>query len=388
MSVLLFIIALAVLVLAHEFGHFLLAKKNGIKVEEFGIGLPPRLWKIKKGETVYSVNLFPIGGFVKLYGEDGVHVGGLEASLNNHLEVRLPGSDSHGSRTSTAKLAEPPEFNRSFVSKSIGGRASVVAAGVVFNLILAWFLLSVGFMAGLPHSASDVPTGAKISDVHVIVLQAEKNSPAEAAGLVAGSEIIGYEKMQAVQEMISANKGKEIEIKYKKLGDKTGQIFVAKMTPRINPPAGEGAAGIMMDETGIVRFSWYASFWEGMKLTARTTYVIAVAMLNFFADAFRGLAGFESVSGPVGIAKMAGSAAGMGFTYFLSFVALLSINLAVINFIPFPALDGGRLLFLLVEKIKGSPINQKAERIVNSIGFALLLLLMVVVTYKDIAKLV
>lgn len=349
MSVIIFIAVLAVLILSHELGHFIVAKKSGVRVDEFAFGFPPRLFKFKKGETLYSVNLIPFGGFVKIHGEEG-------------QEKNDP---------------------RSFASKSLGIKAFIISAGVIFNILLAWFLISLGFMVGLPTSASAVPEGAKIENVEVVILQVQENTPAQKAGLQMGDQLIGFDTVESAREYIFENKGKEIEIKYKR-GDEILSVFVV---PDANPQQGKGALGILMDEVGALKLPFYRAVWEGLKTTINLTIAISIAIGQFIYDAVRGLAGFEQVSGPVGIATAAGSAANLGFAYLLSFIALLSVNLAVLNVIPFPALDGGRLLFLLIEKIKGSPVSYKVSSIVHTVGLIVLLILMLMITYKDILKL-
>lgn len=350
MPILIFIAVLAVLVLSHEFGHFIVAKKSGIRVDEFGFGFPPRLFKFKKGETIYSVNAIPFGGFVKIHGEDG-------QSAND---------------------------KKSFASKPAYTRALVLAAGVFFNFLLAWSLFSFCYMIGLPSSSGSIPFSGKISDINITVVNIASDSPAEGAGLIAGDVILGFDKIEEFQNFISANAGKEIELKY----NRHGQEYSAKIIPRENPPLGEGALGLVMDEIGIVRLSSPAAFWEGAKITAQLAYGVAIGIFNFAADVFKGLAGLESVVGPVGLVNVASSAADLGLAYFLSFVAFLSINLGVINILPIPALDGGRLVFLLAEKIKGSPVSPKYSSIIHGVSFALLLILMLAITVKDIRQLI
>lgn len=350
MSLILFFAVLAVLVLSHEFGHFIAAKKSGIRVDEFGFGFPPRLFGVKKGETLYSINLIPFGGFVKIHGEEGENKG-----------------DSN-----------------SFSSKPISVRALVIAAGVVFNIALAWFLISLGYMAGMPTSVGTVPQGAEIMGKKVVILEVQENSPAKTAGLQPGDELAGFNSVEEAQKFISDNKGKEIGINYQR----DEKNFSVKLTPRINPPAGQGAMGIAMDEIGTIKFSWFRSIWEGLKTTYFLLIAVAQSIFYFIYNAVKGAGGWEQVMGPVGIIGVTGTAAKFGFVYLLGFISILSINLAVINILPFPALDGGRLLFLLIEKIKGSPVNPKVSGIIHSIGMALLLILMLAITYRDILKLI
>lgn len=350
MSILIFLIILAVLVFSHELGHFLVAKKSGIRVDEFGFGFPPRLFKFTKGETLYSINLIPFGGFVKIHGEEG----------------------------------ENKEDVRSFSSKSISIRAGVIIAGVFFNLILAWLLYSSGYVVGAPASIDSNLYGAEIKNEKIMIIDVAKNSPAEAVGLAVGDSILGFSKIEEVQEFLNSNKGEEVVLSYKH----GNMDYNVKITPRENPPEGEGAVGIAMDEIGIVKLPIHWAIWEGLKTTLRNTIFIAVSIINFIYDAFKGVAGFDNIAGPVGIVKITGVAAGLGLSSLFSFIAFLSINLAVINILPFPALDGGRLLFLLIEKIKGSPVSQKINGVIHGVGLAILLILMLAVTYHDILKLI
>jgi len=335
MAIVLFLIVLGVLILSHEFGHFIVAKKSGIRVDEFAFGFPPRLFSFERGGTKYSFNLIPFGGFVKIHEDE---------------KETIP----------------------------------VVLAGVFFNLLLAWFLISLGFGIGLPTSLGSVPAGAEIKNVRVVIIDVVKSSPAFEAGLQAGDELVGFTKVEQVKSMIDANKGKKIEIKYKR-GE---EIFSAKMMPRISPPPGEGAIGIAMDEIGILRLPWYLSIWEGLKMTYQLTISVAQAIFYFLFNLIKGAAGLEAVMGPVGLAGATSTVAHLGFSYLLGFVALLSINLAIINIIPFPALDGGRILFLLIEKIKGSPVNARVNNAIQNIGLALLIVLMLAITYRDILRLI
>lgn len=350
MSLILFFAVLAVLVLSHEFGHFIVAKKSGIRVDEFGFGFPPRLFGFKKGETAYSFNLIPFGGFVKIRGEDGGD-----------------GGDSG-----------------SFASKSIGTRALVIVAGVIFNIILAWFLISAGYMAGMPTSVGAVLSGTEIKNGKVIILEIQDNSPAKTVGLQPGDELVGFASVEEAQKFILENKGKETEINYKR-GD---EISSVKLIPRVNPPAGQGAIGIAMDEIGTIKFSWYKSIWEGLKTTFFLLIAVAQSIFYFIYSAVKGAGGLDQVMGPVGIVGITGTAAKFGFVYLLGFISMLSVNLAVINILPLPALDGGRLIFLLIEKIKGSPVSPKVSSITHGIGMAFLLILMLAITYRDILKLI
>ena len=349
MTIILFLITLAILILSREFGHFIVAKKSGVRVDEFGFGFPPNIAKFKKGETTYSLNLIPFGGFVKIHGEEG----------------------------------QDAQDTRSFGSKPIWTRSLIISAGVIFNIALAWILITAGFFVGMPVGVSSAPKGAEIKNQKVVILQIAKNSPAETAGILAGDELIGFSQVEEVSNFINQNAGKEIEIKYKR----NGEILSANITPRVNPPKGEGAIGIAMDGVGTVKLPIHRAIIEGAVMTYNIVIGTAVSLFGFVVGAIKGTVGLSAISGPIGIAGIAGSAAKFGFVYFLSFIAFLSINLAIINILPFPALDGGRLLFLLIEKIKGSPVSPKISSVVHGAGMAILLTLMLVITYRDILKL-
>ena len=363
MSILLFIIIIAILILAHEFGHFIVAKRAGIRVDEFGIGFPPKLWGKKIGETEYTINLFPIGGFVKIFGE-------------------TPDDDS----------INGPDAKRSFVNKPKYIQAAVLSAGVFFNILLAWFLISAGFMIGLPTSTGAAPEGRVLQNVSVVVTEVFSDSPAKNAGLKVGDKILSLKagenriilpSAQATQEFISSRSGENITISMQRGKQPAEDIVIQPTEGIIDKPA----IGIAMDEIGTLRLPIHLALWEGAKLTASLTEAF-FGLTSFFGGLLTGNADLSAVAGPVGIVSIVGDASQFGFIYLLSLTALISINLAIINLIPFPALDGGRLLFLLIETIKRSPIKPKIANTLNMIGFALLILLMVVITYNDVIKLV
>ena len=357
-TVLIFITILAILILVHEFGHFFVAKKSGVKVEEFGLGFPPRILSVKRGETVYSINLFPIGGFVKIYGEDG--------------DVRN----------------DP----RSFASKSLLKRSFIVSAGVLMNILLAALLFSAGHFVGLPQVLDDENIDANVKNISVRITDVAKDSPAESAGFVAGDRIIAMrvageeisniQKIEVVQDFTNKYLGEEIVISLMR----GGELLEEGVFPRIDPPEGEGAIGIAMVRTGEVSYPFYLAPVKGVETTLFVTTATLKAFGGIIVDFVSTGSIEEELSGPVGIAVMTGQVQKMGFIFLLQFMALISINLAIINALPFPALDGGRLLFFAIEKIKGSPVNQKYEKMAHTIGFALLILLMIVITVKDIGR--
>jgi len=355
-TALIFIIVIGILVFVHELGHFWVAKKSGMLVEEFGFGFPPRLFGIKRGETVYSINWIPFGGFVKIFGEGG----------------------------------EGIDDSRSFANKKSGVRAKVIIAGVAMNILFAVFLLSIGNIFGLRTAVTD-GMGADIRSRKVQIVQVAKNSPAENTGLEPLDEVTGFIKsgnfleikyIGELQEYVKNNLGKEITI----IINRGDNRIEKKVIPRIDSPVGEGALGISLATTGIIKYPWYKAFYRGVYQTAILTSVTIAGYAGIFKNIFMNGTPGADLSGPIGIAVFTGKAARIGFTYLVQFTALISINLAVLNIIPFPALDGGRLLFIGIEKIRGRAISRKVENMVNASGFALLILLMIYVTTKDILR--
>lgn len=347
-TLLVFILILGILVLIHEFGHFIIAKKSGLTVEEFGFGFPPRIFSRKIKETIYSINLLPLGGFVKILGEDGGE------------------SDNPNS----------------FASKSISVKSLITVAGVVMNFILGMILLIIGFNIGLPQVLNE-KNEVMAQNIQIQIVAISNNSPAEAAGFKLGDSIMNFKEIADLQNFINENKGKEITLKV----IRGKEIIKSKLMPRINPPPEEGAIGVALVKTGIISYPWYQSIWLGVKSSFIMLWEITKGFFNLIKNLVLERKVPLEVSGPVGIAVLTGQAMNLGFVYLIQLVALISLNLAVLNLIPFPALDGGRLLFLGIEKIKGSKVNPKIENAIHSIGLVFLLLLAVLITWRDILKL-
>lgn len=360
MSIIIFLLILAILIFVHELGHFLVAKKFGIRVDEFAIGFPPKLWSKKYGETNYAINLIPFGGYVKIFGEN-------------------PDDES----------TNGPDKERSFVNVSRIKQASVLISGITFNVLFAWIILSISFMSGLTTSTQD-SYASYIKNPHTIIIATQANSPARLAGLNGGETILSLETsnkkietitVAGVQDFI-ANSNEPITLNYK-IGNVSKSTI---LTATEGIVGGKKAIGIAMDSIGVVKLPPHKAFYEGAILTGMTTKNVAIGLYKFIFDAFKGKADFSQVTGPIGIVGLVGEASTLGVVYLMSFSAFISLNLAVINIIPFPALDGGRLLFVAIEAIKRKSISPKIANALNGIGFALLILLMLVVTYKDIVK--
>jgi len=343
MIIVLVIIAISILILVHELGHFLVAKKFGLLVEEFGIGFPPRLFSKKIGETLYSVNLLPFGGFVKIYGEDPA-----------------PKQSVGTGQVSSA---------RAFYAQTAWKRVLVISAGILMNFILGWLIMSAIFMIGVPQS--------------LIVTGIALNSPAAIAGFQEGDQLTDFKKSDDFINFIDQNKGKEVSLNVVR----SNEPLSVKVIPRIAPPAGEGALGVALAEAGLEKQSFFLSFWEGLRASVGIVFMIVISLgqllFSFFTEG-RVLEGFV---GPIGIFGVASQAAGLGAVYFLQLIGLISLNLFILNILPFPALDGGRMFFILLEKIKGKPLSPNFERSANAIGFLVLLFLMIAVTVRDLIKL-
>lgn len=363
MTILIFLLILTTLVLVHEFGHFIIAKKMGVKVEEFGIGLPPRLFGVKKGETLYSVNLLPLGGFVKLYGEE-----------YDELDRKKPNVWNK---------------NRTFINKKPWQKTLIILGGVVGNFLLGWFIFSYLITQGIP-----VPINK------VIVEKVTKNSPADIAGLKEKDFILklipplprrslgedGPISLTSSTALISLTQ-KYASQKIGLLVQRNNQSLTINLVPRKNPPKGEGPLGIAITSFIEKKYPWYVAPYYGLieafNIIFKITFELGKLLL--------GLITFQKlnvdVAGPVGIANLAGQAIKFGRNAFLEFLALLSLNLAIINIFPFPALDGGRLVFVLYEGIFKKKPNKNIEKYTNLIGFMILLSLAALITVNDIVKL-
>lgn len=365
MSIILFIVIIGVLIFIHELGHFLVAKKSGIRVDEFSIGFPPRIFSKKKGETKYSIGSIPFGGYVKIFGENPEEVDENDADIE-----------------------------RSFIRKNRFIQALVVVAGVVFNIVFAWMLFiwsfSVGSLVPISEDMGQFDKG-QITNEQVIVTDVIDGSPAELSGIQTGDRIIStvngekisIERPAQVSEYIKENAEKEITLEIQRNGD----TFSATATPEQNIIESGPGIGISMQHVGVLNLSFLDSIIEGTKTTFAALKGMTLGLIDFIGDLFTNDADFDQIAGPVGIAGLVDGAYKIGFAQVLGFIALISINLAIINMIPFPALDGGRLIFIIIESIIRRPISVKVTGWLNAIGFLLLLALMVVLTVSDIGKL-
>jgi regulator of sigma E protease len=332
---------LAVLIIAHEFGHLITAKLAGVTVEEFGIGFPPKLLSFRRGGTIYSLNAIPLGGFVKMAGE------------------------------------EDPSVAGSLASKSVPVRLLALSAGSLMNLLLPLLLFSVAFM---------VPHNVVYGQVQVDKVAA--NSPAARASIVAGDNILevngqAVNNVGDLQRQVQLNLGQPVTMLIKHTDDTVEEV---RATPRWQPPEGEGAIGVAVKTVSptVVRQSY--PFWQAIPMGVLECIDTFVLFKNGIISMIIGTAP-RVVGGPVAIAQLTGEVAQTGLSPLLKFAAFLSINLGIINLLPLPALDGGRIVFVLLEVVRrGRRVPARIEGMIHMAGFALLIGLILLVTYQDIIR--
>ncbi len=335
------ILVLGALILAHEFGHFIMAKATHCYVEEFGIGFPPRLYGKKIGETIYSINWIPFGGFNKISGE------------------------------------VDPSAPRALAARKYWVRILVISGGILMNLLLPFLLMSVAYM--VPH---DIVQG------QVMVQEVAVGSPAEIAGIEVGDTILSIngntiKSAGDISRQIQLNLGARISMEIMHADATTGTVYVV---PRWKPPAGEGAIGIVYQTMNPTIISESLPFWQAIPQGVTDCWETLILYKNGIIGMIIGSVPFTP-AGPVGIVQVAGEVAQAGVSPVLELTAFISIAIAITQLIPFPALDGGRLLFIFIEWIRrGKRVPPRVETFIHSIGFIVLLALMVLITYQDIAR--
>ncbi len=335
------VLVLSVLTLAHEFGHFIMAKATGCWVKEFGLGLRPRIWGKKIGETVYSINWIPFGGFNDISGE-----------------------------------VDPSE-PRALAARGYGVRLLVLGGGMLLNLLLPFLLMSVAYM--VPH---DIVQG------DVVIQEVSINSPAELAGIKTGDTILSaggnaVESLSDLSRYVQLHLGAEISLEIQHADAATETVH---LVPRWKPPAGEGAIGIASQTMNTVITSESLPFWRAIPQGIASVWEALILYKNGIIEMIIGAVPFTP-AGPVGIVQVAGEVAHSGVSPVLELTAFLSIAIAITQLIPFPALDGSRMLFVVIQWLRrGKRVSPKVENIVHSTGFIVLLALMVLITYQDIAR--
>lgn len=356
LTIIVFIIVVGLLVTVHEFGHFIVAKLSGVKVEEFAFGFPPKIWSKKIGETKYILNALPIGGYVKMLGE--------EESVNN---------------------------KRSYSAQPTKKKIAIIAAGVIMNLFLAWILLSVGFAVGMSPLLSDPDTlpGTKLK-TSVIIAEVNKDSAADKAGLMQGDQLVrvvtadGNElkigKGTDLTAYTTSHPGQIVSIEY--LRENESKSTKASLSDDPTQPL-----GIAMVDNSTIRIPWYQAPWIALIETGKVFKLTFSFIGALFAGIFTKGQVADGIGGPIAIYMYTGMAVKLGFMAVLQFVAILSVNLALVNILPLPALDGGKILFLVLRRIMGKYfIKEKIENIIHTYGFILLILIMLLLTFKDMKR--
>lgn len=357
LTAIVFFVILGILVCIHELGHFTVARWIGVHVEEFGFGLPPRIWGKKIGKTIYSLNWLPIGGFVKLAGED-------EANIEHKGKVK--------------------DQSTYFWARSKKERAAILLAGVAMN-----FMLAVGITTYLLNQGVFEPSGR----VHVEKVAA--GSPAELAGLQKDDVVLSAQleanadiavtirKPADLIVFTNAHRGEKILLTVARGSD----VLVTPLTPRTEVPAGQGPMGVAVSDLEKHIYPLSQAPVEALKVNAKRSVEMFTGLADTVAKLVQRKPVGGDVAGPIGIAQVTGQAVKFGFNAVLEFMSILSLNLAVLNILPIPALDGGRLMFIVIEKITGRKVNSTFERTSHQIGMVLLLMLVVLISINDIMRL-
>lgn len=365
MNIILFILILGILVFVHELGHFLFAKLFKIRVDEFGFGYPPKMFKMFSWRgTSFTMNWVPFGGFVKIFGEadDG------------------------------SELSEEDK-KVSLVHKPRWQQFLVMFGGILFNVIFAWLLFSGLYVSGITAPINSAPDSYEFTDSRLVVSSLMADSPAEQAGLMVGDEIVEFYNVNEVVQVIDQditdvsafiNASSTLEspdVGFVVLRDEQLEIITTSPTQGI--VEGKFGIGVNLDRVGELQLSVHQALFYG----AKNTWNFTTAIVNGFGQLISGQISADNVSGPVGIVKQVGEASSIGVSYLVGFMALLSLNLAVLNLVPFPALDGGRIFIILIESIIRKRLPSTIVNWVNVVGFFILIAVMILVTVKDIMKL-
>lgn len=352
LTFIIFIFVISLLVFVHELGHFLTARRLGVGVEEFGFGFPPRIVGIKRGSTVYSLNWIPFGGFVRLKGE----------------------------------LPESSRDPNSFAAQSKSRRFVILAAGVVMNYLLSIILFTIGFSIGLPAAIRSDEENPNVHGIHSEIISVDAGSPAALAGLEGGDTVTTVNEIPIVRttelrETLQKNGGKTIALEVLRHNERVSLNVVPFQTSE-----GEYRIGVGIIDVGTLSYPFPQSLAEGAITTVRVTGQVFTSFGTLLKNLVIERKVSADLSGPVGVVVLTGQAFRLGIPYLIQFIALLSVTLAVVNFFPLPALDGGRALFVFIEAIRRKPIDQRIEALVHAVGFYALIALVLLVSIHDVQK--
>jgi regulator of sigma E protease len=405
MTFIIFILILSILVLVHEFGHFIVAKRNGIRVEEFGWGLPPRIWGKQIGETLYSINLLPFGGFVKLTGEDGEDARhGTEVIEEKIVEEKvIVNQEVVEDVKTTEELVISTIDPRSFMAKKPWQRALVLVAGVFMNIVLAVVLFYVFFFVNgfktfqFPLFFDYKFQFGEMHTIGTVISDVQDGSAAQKAGVSLGTAILSVDGVSVsnttdVKRQLADRVGQEVTLVMEDLKDPSDQnLQTIKLIPTLDEN-GAPILGVYLSKATYLSYDKplekiFVGPLHAYNMLSYSNY--ALAKIISLSVSTRNIAPVsQSVSGPVGIYNIVGGILHYSgdkiFLSIIDFIALMSVSLAFINILPFPALDGGRIVFVIVEAIRGKRLNPALESKIHAVGMACLLTLIVLITLKDI----
>ena len=348
------LIIFTILVVAHEFGHFSAARREGVTVEEFGVGFPPRVFSRRKGKTLYSINLFPIGGFVRLKGEDGSEKG-----------------------------------KGSFASLTFWPKTRIIMAGVVVNLLIAYLIFTFLLIIGIPPLGQDLPSFGPVKpsqsgESSLTVFGVTKDGSASKGGIAQGDNIISIdnkplEDYAQLRAYTIENKGKQVTIVISRNGQESSK------TVMLGSDEKTGVLGVSAEKIQLTSYAWWAAPFAALVLMVQFVLATLAAFGNLIIGLFARREVSQQVSGPIGIVSVFSQIVNFGPRFVLLFVASISLSLAVINALPLPALDGGRQFVLILQKL-GLKVTPERENLYHLVGFVALISLMIIISISDIAR--
>lgn len=352
-TLLVFILILGIMVFVHELGHFLMAKRAGVKVLEFSFGFKPRLWSKKIGETTYGINAIPLGGYVHMYGED-----------------------------------EKQEGTRAYNNKTIFQRFLILIAGPIMNIVLGWLVLSILMITGFIPLFPGVAENPYINTLQTVkLISVADNSPASTSGLKAGDKILKIDDKTIATDsdfiaQIRTKNGQEVTLS----GERDGSPISLKVTPRVNPPEGQGALGVTLGADGKVKSSVIAAPAAGLYETGRVLAMSTTGLVDYFKNLIVHQKISDDVTGLIGVGALTGVARRLGIDYLAQLLALISIGLGVANVLPILPLDGGHIAALAYEKVRGRPLSDRQFNALATAGLTFVVLLFIIISVKDFIR--